>query len=65
MILMKQTIMKSVVGVDQKILKKPDVRGLPMLFSLFGFISIMSDREVRYQTLWMFIRKREFSKLNW
>lgn len=65
MILMKQTIMKSVVGVDQKIQKKPEVKGLPMLFSLFGFISIMSDREVRFQTLVMFICKREFSKLNW
>lgn len=65
MILMKQTIMKSVVGVDQKILKKPEVKDLPMLFSLFSFISVMSDREVRFQTLWMFICKREFSKLNW
>ena len=64
MILMKQTIMKSVVGVDQKIQKKPEVKGLPMLSSLFGFISVMSDREVRYQTLWMLICKREFSKLN-
>ena len=64
MILMKQIITKSVVGVDQKILKKPEVKGLPMLFSLFGFISIVSDREVQYQTLLMFICKREFSKLN-
>ena len=64
MILMKQIVMKSVVGVEQKILKKPEVRGLPMLFSLFGFISIVSDREVQYQTLLMFICKREFSKLN-
>ena len=61
---MKQIIMKNVVGVDQKIQKKPEVRGLPMLFSLFGFISIVSDREVQYQTLLMFICKREFSKLN-
>lgn len=56
---MKQIIMKSVVGVDQKILKKPEVKGLSILFSLFRFISIMSDREVRYQPLLMFIWKRE------
>ena len=49
MILMKQIITKSVVGVDQKILKKLEVKGLPILFPLFTFISIMSDREVRYQ----------------
>lgn len=45
MILMKQIIMKSVVGVDQKILKKPEDKGLSMLTSLFGFISILSDRK--------------------
>lgn len=61
MILMKQIITKSVVGVDQKILKKLEVKGLPILFPLFTFISIMSDREVRYQ---MFIWKVEFSTLN-
>lgn len=38
MILMKQILTKSVVGVDQKILKKPEVKGLPMLFSLLMFI---------------------------
>mgnify|MGYP007016883721 CR=1 FL=1 len=32
MILMKQIITKSVVGVDQKILKKPEVKGFPMFF---------------------------------
>lgn len=61
MILMKQIITKSVVGVDQKILKKPEVKGLSILFPLFTFISIMFDREVRYQ---MFIWKVEFSTLN-
>lgn len=59
MILMKQILTKSVVGVDQKILKKPEDKGLSMLTPLFGFISIMSDREVRYQPLLMFIWKRE------
>ena len=61
MILMKQIITKSVVGVDQKILKKPEVKGLPILFPLFTFISITSDREVRHQ---MFIWKVEFLTLN-
>ena len=60
MILMKQIIMRSVVGVDQKILKKPEVKGLPILFSLFDFISVMSDREVRYQPFLMFIWKKSF-----
>lgn len=64
MILMKQIITKSVVGVDQKILKKPEDKGLSMLTPLFGFISIMSDREVRYRPLLMFIWKREFSTQN-
>ena len=32
MILMKQILTKSVVGVDQKILKKSEVEGLPMFF---------------------------------
>ena len=61
MILMKQIFTKSVVGVNQKILKKPEVKGLPILFPLFTFISIMFDREVRYQ---MFIWKVELSTLN-
>ena len=64
MILMKQILTKSVVGVDQKILKKPEDKGLSMLTPLFGFISIMSDREVRYRPLLMLIWKREFSTLN-
>lgn len=55
---------ESVVGVDQKILKKPEDKGLSMLTPLFGFISIMSDREVRYRPLLMFIWKREFSTQN-
>lgn len=38
MILMKQILTKSVVGVDQKILKKPEVEGIPMLFSLLMLI---------------------------
>lgn len=29
---------ENVVGVDQKILKKPEVKGLPMLFSLLMLI---------------------------
>ena len=32
MILMKQIITKSVVSVAQKILKKPEVKGIPMFF---------------------------------
>ena len=55
---MKQIIMKNVVGVDQKILKKPEVKGIPILFYLFDFISVISDREVRYQPFLMFIWKK-------
>ena len=39
MILMKQIITKSVVGVDQKILKKPEVKGIPMFFWKRVFIA--------------------------
>jgi hypothetical protein len=44
MILMKQILTKSVVGVDQKILKKHEVKGIPMPFSLFVFISRVYDK---------------------
>ena len=39
MILMKQILTKSVVGVDQKILKKPEVKGYPnAIFSLDAYL---------------------------
>jgi hypothetical protein len=39
MILMKQILTKSVVGVDQKILKKSEVKGLPMFLGKRVFIA--------------------------
>lgn len=46
MILMKQIITKSVVGVDQKILKKPEVKGL-----LCYFLSLFSYQECMISTI--------------